>query len=39
VNAGRLSLPDATEALARSVLRVCGVDPATITDRVRGPEN
>lgn len=39
VNAGRTALPDATEALARSVLRVCGVDPATITDRVRGPEN
>ncbi|KOX19379.1 hypothetical protein ADK67_33510 [Saccharothrix sp. NRRL B-16348] len=39
VNAGRLSLPDATEALARSVLRVCGVDPATIADHVRGPEN
>jgi AcrR family transcriptional regulator len=34
VNAGRMALPDATEALAMSVLRVCGVNPATITDLV-----
>ncbi|WP_233442476.1 TetR/AcrR family transcriptional regulator [Lentzea atacamensis] len=38
VNAGRMTLPDATEALARSVLRVCGVNPATITDLVSGSE-
>ncbi|MGW0517179.1 TetR/AcrR family transcriptional regulator [Crossiella sp. NPDC003009] len=39
VNAGRMTLPDATEALARSVLRVCGVNPATITDLVSGSES
>jgi AcrR family transcriptional regulator len=39
VNEGRMALPDATEALARSVLRVCGVDPATITDLVSGAES
>ncbi|MEU4443201.1 TetR/AcrR family transcriptional regulator [Actinosynnema sp. NPDC050801] len=38
VKAGRMPLPEATEALARSVLRVCGVTPATLTDTVNRRE-
>jgi hypothetical protein len=34
VTAGRLALPDASEALARSALRVCGAGPTTVDDLV-----
>ncbi|MEJ2854098.1 MULTISPECIES: TetR/AcrR family transcriptional regulator [unclassified Saccharothrix] len=36
VHAGRLSPADAADALARSALRLCGVDPAAISDLVAG---
>lgn len=34
VTTGRITLPDAAEALARSTLRMCGADPSTIDDLV-----
>ncbi|MFI9817682.1 TetR/AcrR family transcriptional regulator [Saccharothrix variisporea] len=36
VHAGRMTLSEATAALARSALRVCGVDPATTADPSAG---
>jgi AcrR family transcriptional regulator len=37
VSTGQTTLTDATTSLARSVLRICGVNPRTITTLVDGP--